>query len=103
MDLATRFDVSFVAQGQWDDPFSNQGGDYGGVRDIICEEPREARVAATVLDRGRLEHCVQGLGALVDCQTFESFIMEILVRVDRDELEGKVTLVCGTSGRWVRI
>ena len=77
MDLTTCFHVSFGAQWKWNDPFSNQGGDDSGVRDVIREEPREARVAATVLDRGRLKHRVQGLGTLVDCETFESFMVKI--------------------------
>jgi hypothetical protein len=78
MDLTTCFNVSFVAQWEWIDPFSNQGGDDSGIRDVVREEPHEARVGATVLDHGRLKHRIQSLGALVDCQTFESFMVEML-------------------------
>jgi hypothetical protein len=93
MDLTTRFNVSFVAQWEWNDPFSNQGGNDSGIRDVAS---RRHRLGSWPIEASRTVFmCSRRLS---DLRIFHGEDVEFRENKDKE----KITLVCGTSNRWVR-
>lgn len=95
--------VSLLVPREGNYPFTLQLRPLGWGRDIICQEAGVARcrlVVATVLDRGRLQECVEGLAVAVNRETLESCRLRQL-RNQGIVSDSSLTLVGNTTGLWV--
>ncbi len=70
VDLAGGLDLAATAYGEWDDPLADERDGEAWLRHIVCE--KTSVLQSAVLNGGRLEDRVEGIGCGVEGKAFET-------------------------------